>query len=52
MVTSVFPNGNSGSVERGFNILTRKAIRRGSFSPIIQLKEKILHFIDPCNASA
>ena len=36
-------------VEIWFNIITRKAIRRGSFSSVAQLKEKILHFTDHYN---
>ena len=38
-------------VEIWFNIITQKAIRRGSFSSVTQLKEKILHFTDHYNNS-
>ena len=38
-------------VEIWFNIITQKAIRRGSFSSVTQLKEKILHFTDSYNPS-
>ena len=39
-------------VEIWFNIVTRKAIRRGSFSSVTQLKEKILRFTDNYNPGA
>tara|TARA_B100000949_G_scaffold230017_1_gene239777 strand:- start:118 stop:1212 length:1095 start_codon:yes stop_codon:yes gene_type:complete len=39
-------------VEIWFHIITQKAIRRGSFSPVTQLKENILHFTDSYNPSA
>ena len=39
-------------VEIWFNIITRKAIRRGSFSPVTGLKEKILPFTDHYNPGA
>ncbi len=39
-------------VEIRFNIITRKAIRRGSFSAVTQLKEKILRFTDHYNPGA
>ena len=38
-------------VEIWFNIITRKAIRRGSFTSVTQLKEKILHFTEHYNNS-
>ena len=38
-------------VEIWFNIITRKAIRRGSFSSTTQLKEKILRFTEHYNSS-
>ncbi len=38
-------------VEIWFNIITRTAIRRGSFSSVSQLKEKILRFTDHYNDS-
>ena len=38
-------------VEIWFNIITRKAIRRGSFSSVTQLKEKILRFTEHSNTS-
>ena len=38
-------------VEIWFNIVTQKAIRRGSFSSVSQLKEKILRFTDHYNDS-
>ncbi len=39
-------------VEIWFNIITRKAIRRGSFSSVAQLKKKILRFTDEYNPGA
>ena len=39
-------------VEIWFNIITRKAIRRGSFTSVTQLKEKILRFTDNYNPGA
>ena len=39
-------------VEIWFNIITQKAIRRGSFSSVAQLKEKILRFTDNYNPGA
>ena len=39
-------------VEIWFNIITRKAIRRGSFASVTQLKERILHFTDHYNPGA
>ena len=38
-------------VEIWFNIITRKAIRRGSFSSVTQLREKILRFTEHYNNS-
>ena len=38
-------------VEIWFNIITQKAIRRGSFTSVTQLKEKILHFTEHYNNS-
>ena len=38
-------------VEIWFNIITRKAIRRGSFSSVTELKEKILGFTEHYNNS-
>ncbi len=39
-------------VEIRFDIITRKAIRRGSFSSVAQLKKKILRFTDEYNPGA
>lgn len=39
-------------VEIWFNIITQKAIRRGSFSSTKQLKDKIDHFVKTYNASS
>ena len=37
--------------KKWFNIITQKAIRRGSFSSVTQLKEKILRFTEHYNNS-
>ena len=39
-------------VEIWFHIITRKAIRRGSFASVTQLKERILRFTDHYNPGA
>jgi putative transposase len=39
-------------VEIWFNIITQKAIRRGSFSSVGELKDKIRHFTDSYNPNA
>ncbi len=39
-------------VEIRFRIITQKAIRRGSFASVTQLKAKIRRFTDPCNPGA
>ena len=39
-------------VEIWFNIITRKAIRRGSFTSVTQLKERILRFTEHYNPGA
>jgi len=39
-------------VEIWFNIITQKAIRRGSFSSVTELKNKIRHFTDSYNPDA
>ena len=39
-------------VEIWFNIITQKAIRRGSFSSVTELKKRILHFTENYNATA
>jgi putative transposase len=39
-------------VEIGFNIITQKAIRRGSFSSVGQLVDRIQHFTDAYNPDA
>ena len=39
-------------VEIWFNIITRQAIRRGSFASVTQLKERILRFTDHYNPGA
>ncbi len=39
-------------IEIWFNIVTRKAIRRGSFSSVPELKQRIERFIDHYNAGA
>ena len=39
-------------VEIWFNIITQKAIRRGSFSSVTELKDKIRHFTDSYNPNA
>jgi putative transposase len=39
-------------VEIWFNIITQKAIRRGSYSSVGQLKDKIRHFTDNYNPNA
>ena len=48
------PSASRGinQVENWFNIITQKAIRRGSFSSVTQLKEKILRFTDHYNPGA
>ena len=39
-------------VEIGFHLITQKAIRRGSFASVTQLKEKIRQFTDHYNPGA
>ena len=39
-------------VEIWFHLITQKAIRRGSFASVTQLKEKIRHFTDHYNPGA
>ncbi|MCG8468381.1 MAG: IS630 family transposase [Gemmatimonadetes bacterium] len=39
-------------VEIWFNIITQKAIRRGSFSSVTELKDRIRHFTDSYNPTA